>query len=70
MNLLLSPPLFNDDGSMKETTKADLAKNIEAVVTAATAIRGTTAYIIDGMALLQGLHNTGFQTFNNQGESI
>ena len=29
-----------------------------------------SAYIIDGMALLQSVHDSGFQTFNDLGECV
>ena len=49
------PSLFYDDGSMRKTTKADLAKKLEAVVEESQQLPNVdvpSAYIIDGMALI------------------
>lgn len=66
------PSLFYDDGSMRKTTKADLAEKLESVVeeTQQLPVKEPSAYLIDGMALLQSLHDSGFQTFNDLGECI
>jgi len=65
--------LFYDDGSMRKTTKADLAKKLESVVEETQqlpSVKEPSAYLVDGMALLQSLHDSGFQTFNDLGECI
>ncbi|KAK1890858.1 Protein cft1 [Dissostichus eleginoides] len=62
------PSLFYDDGAMRKTTKADLAKKLESVVEVMQELSDTTeksAYIIDGMAMLQSLHDPAFQTFRD-----
>ena len=67
------PALFYDDGRMRKNTKADLAKKIESTVTSEShlpKVPGQTAYIIDGMALLQSLNESGFQTFTDLAERI
>ncbi len=67
------PSLFYDDGSMRKTTKADLAKKLEAVVEETQQlpnVKEPSAYIIDGMALLQRLNDSAFQTFNDLGECV
>ena len=67
------PSLFYDDGSMRKTTKADLAKKLEAVVEETQQLPNVeepSAYIIDGMALLQSLNDSTFQTFNDLGECV
>lgn len=70
----MSHPLcFFDDESMRKTTKADLAKNLEAVVEETQQlpnVKEPSAYIIDGMALLQSLNDSAFQTFNDLGECV
>ncbi len=58
------PSLFYDDGSMRKTTKADLAKKLESVVEETQqlpSVEEPSAYLIDGMALLQSLHESGFR---------
>ena len=67
------PSLFYDDGSMRKTTKADLAKKLEAVteeIQQLPNVAEPSAYIIDGMALLQSLNDSGFQTFNDLAECV
>jgi hypothetical protein len=67
------PSLFYDDGSMRKTTKADLAKKLEAVVEESQQLPNVdvpSAYIIDGMALIQTLHDSAFQTFNDLAECV
>jgi hypothetical protein len=51
------PALFHDDGSMRKTVKSDLAKKLEASCEEVHSLSSgvTTAYVIDGMALLQCL---------------
>ena len=63
--------LFNDDGTMRKTTKADLAKKLESncdeMQVLAVSHDNHTAYIIDGMALIQALDESKFDTFNDLG---
>ena len=65
------PSLFNDGGTMRKTTKADLAKKLESncdeIQVLAVSHDNHTAYIIDGMALLQALDESKFDTFNDLG---
>lgn len=52
--------------------KTDLAKKVESVVEETEQLPNVTepsAYIIDGMALLQSRRDSGFQTFNDS-ESV
>ncbi len=58
---------------MRKTTKADLAKKLKAVVEETQQlpnVKEPSAYIIDGMALLQSLNDSAFQTFNDLGECV
>ncbi|KAK1875361.1 Proto-oncotyrosine-protein kinase ROS, partial [Dissostichus eleginoides] len=67
------PSLFYDDGAMRKTTKADLAKKLESVVEVMQELSDTTEkseHIIDGMAMLQSLHDSAFQTFSELAECI
>ena len=63
------PSLFNDGGTVRKTTKADLANNLESNCDEIRALTVShdnhTAYIIDGMALLQALDESTFDTFND-----
>ena len=61
----IPPALFNDDGSLRKTTKADLAKKLEEACPSQSTLppNASTAYIIDGMALLQSLTESLFTTF-------
>ena len=65
----VTPSLFNDGGTMRKTTKADLAKKLESncdkIQALAVSHDNHTAYIIDGMALLQALDESKFDTFND-----
>ena len=65
----VTPSLFNDGGTMQKTTKADLAKKLESncydIQALAVSHDKHTAYIIDGMALLQALDESKFDTFND-----
>ena len=62
------PSLYNDGGTMRKTTKADLAKilesNCDKIQALAVSHDNHTAYIIHGMALLQALDESKFDTFN------
>ena len=57
---VVPPSLFNDDGTMRKTMKSELANKLEAscphIQTLPPGIR--TAYLIDSMALLQGLNES------------
>ena len=67
------PSLFYDDGRMRKTTKADLSKKLESVVEVVQELPDSTdksAYVIDGMAMLQSLHDSAFQTFSDLAECI
>jgi len=70
------PALFNDDGRMRKTYKADLAQKLEYncqdVVTSLPQASDATssAYIIDGMAFVQSLNENHFRTFNDLAEVV
>jgi len=68
------PSLFNNDGTMRKTNKADLAKKLEAnceeVQVLEPSDQHDTAYVIDGMALLQALDEAQFDTFDDLGRTI
>ena len=65
------PSLFNDDGTMRKTTKTDLAKKLEyncdEIQVLVVSHDNHTACIIDGIALLQALDESKFDTFNDLG---
>ena len=64
------PSLFNDDGTMRRTTKADLAKKVESnrdEIHVPTVSHDNNTYIIDGMTILQALEESKFDTFNDLG---
>ena len=68
------PSLFHDDGMMRKTNKADLAEKLESfcseIFDLAQDTHAPTAYIIDGMAMLQALNADHFKTFNDLAEII
>lgn len=68
------PSLFNHDGTMRKTNKADLAKKLEATCEEVHELQVSdhhdTAYVIDGMALLQALHEAQFDTFDDLGRVV
>jgi len=70
------PALFNDDGRMRKTNKADLAQKLESncadvVASLPQAPDATSsAYIIDGMAVIQSLNENHFRTFNDLAEVV
>ncbi|KAL7380780.1 hypothetical protein ABVT39_023998 [Epinephelus coioides] len=67
------PALFYDDGGMRKSTKADLAKKLESVsevMQELPEITEKSAYIIDGMAMLQSLHDSAFETFSDLAECV
>ena len=63
--------LFIDDGTMRKTTKADLAKKLESNCDETQVLAAShdnhNAHIINGMALLQALGESKFDTFNDLG---
>ena len=63
------PSLFHDDGMMRKTKKADLAEKLEShcseIFDLAQDTHTPTAYIVDGMAMLQALNQDHFKTFND-----
>jgi len=67
------PSLFNDDGTMRKTSKADLAKKLESncdeIQVLGDSDEHDIACIIDGMALLQGLDER-FDTFDDLGSVV
>ena len=67
------PALFHDDGSMRKTAKATLAKKLESTVEEGTHLPDAvspSAHIIDGMVMLQSLNDSLFQSFNDLGECV
>lgn len=65
------PALFNDDGSMRKTSKSDLSKKLEAIcdeIHILPSSSNNTAYLIDGMAMFQSLHESLFKTFDDLSE--
>jgi len=68
------PALFNDDGTMRKTNKADLSQKLESnckdvstlLPQAPDAI--SSVYVIDGMAFVQSLNENQFRTFNDLAE--
>lgn len=70
----LPPSLFNNDVTMRKTNKADLAKKLEANCEELQVLepsdKHNTAYVIDGMALLQALDEAQFDTFDDLGHTI
>jgi hypothetical protein len=69
----IPPSMFHEDGSMRKTNMADLAKKLESHCEEQQLLpeKSTdgyvynTAYIVDGMALLQALNVTLFKTFDD-----
>ena len=68
------PSLFKNDGFMRKTVKADLQKKLEEnseslpelpVLPQTAFDQPTSAYIIDGMAMLQSLNENQFRTFDD-----
>ena len=66
------PSLFHDDGMMRKTVQSDLAKKLEKTCTVLHRLPPavTTAYIIDGMSLLQSLRETSFTSFNDLAHQV
>ena len=69
------PSLFNADG-FRKTVKSDLAKCLESnceevhQLSPPDSTSSTTLYVIDGMAMVQSLNESQFQTFNDLGELV
>lgn len=64
---LVPSSLFYEDGSMRKTTKSDLAKKIESFTTTLTTCPKVDSFIIDGMVSIQELQPSAFVTFNDLG---
>ena len=70
------PSLFNADGPMRKTVKSDLAKCLESnckevhQLSPPDSTSSTTLYVIDGMAMVQSLNESQFQTFNDLEELV
>ena len=61
---------------MRKTVKSDLAKCLESnceevhQLSPPDSTSSTTLYVIDGMPMVQSLHESQFQTFNDLGELV
>ncbi len=68
----VQPSLFHDDGTMRKCSKSDLAKKLEATCDEVPCLTTgpSTAYVVDGMALLQNLKDTQFTTFDDLGHCV
>lgn len=72
------PSMFHDDGKMRKTKKADFASKLEENGSVHLDLpnrslpsqKGTDTYLIDGMAMIQGLNESYFQTFNDVGKIV
>lgn len=70
------PALFHDDGKMRKTNKADLAEKLESncleVLVSLPHVPETmsSAYVIDGMAMVQSLNENHFRTFDELAEVV
>ena len=68
--------MFHDDEKMRKTKKSDLADTLEengsdlVVLSEASLISNTDAYLIDGMAMIRGLNENHFKTFNDVGKIV
>lgn len=70
---VIPPALFYDDGNMRKCVKADLASKLESTteeILELPPFDGQGIYIYDGMALLQGIHETQFNTFRDIAQLI
>ncbi|CAG9760430.1 unnamed protein product [Ceutorhynchus assimilis] len=60
--------LFHEDGSMRKTTKSDLAKKLESFTEIITTINtNVNSYVIDGMVLIREVNLSSITTFNDFG---
>jgi hypothetical protein len=62
----IPPALFHDDGNLLKSVESDLVMKLESPtdeIIVLPPIEGSSTYIYDGMALLQGLHEAQFRTF-------
>lgn len=59
--------LFHEDGSMRKTTKSDLAKILESFTEIVTVTPNVNSYIIDGMVLIREVNLSSIITFNDFG---
>ena len=69
------PALFNDDGSMRKTSKADLAAKIESFCPKIYSLSpenqaGNIAFVIDGMMLFQSVNESCFRTYDEFADYI
>ena len=70
------PALFHGDGTMRKNNKADLAKKLESnspdVLTELPQIPTSTssAYIVDGIAMVKSLNENHFRTFKDLAEVV
>lgn len=70
------PSLFIDDGAIRKGNKSELAKKLESVcdevpdLSQVTGQADGTAYVINGMAMIQSLNESVFKTFNDLPEHI
>ena len=71
------PALFQDDGGMRKCTKSDLAKKLESksglqemTQLPNLGLHQKSVYIIDAMAVIQGLNESTFQTFTDLAEIL
>lgn len=72
------PSMFHDDGSVRKTNKADLAKKLEANMDEILVLPSqnsptssqSAAYLIDGMAMCQAMNENHFKTFNDLGKMV
>ena len=70
------PALFHSDGTMRKTNQAEFAKKLEShcpdVLTELPEMPTSTssAYIIDGMAMIYSVNENHFATFNDLAEVI
>ena len=70
------PALFHDDGKMRKTNKADLSQKLESncseILTSLPQSPDSTssAYIIDGMAMIQSLNENHFRTFKDLADVV
>ena len=70
------PALFHGDGTMRKTNKAELAKRLESICPDVltelpqTPTSTSSAYIVDGMAMVKSLNENHFRTFKDLAEVV